>query len=42
MNPPLEGRLSRGFKGLDVGDSVRVQLISTNVERGFIDFKRVN
>lgn len=42
MNPPLEGRLSRGFKGLDVGDSLRVQLISTNVERGFIDFKRVN
>ncbi len=41
MNPPLEGRLSRGFKGLDVGDSLRVQLIRTNVERGFIDFKRV-
>ena len=41
-NPPLEGRLSRGFKALDVGDSLRVQLISTNVERGFIDFKRVN
>ncbi len=41
MNPPLEGRLSRGFKGLDVGDSIQVELISTNVERGFIDFKRV-
>lgn len=42
MNPPLEGRLNRGFKGLDVGDSIRVQLVSTNVERGYIDFKRVN
>lgn len=42
MNPPLEGRLSKGFKGLDVGDSLRVQLVSTNVERGYIDFKRVN
>ncbi|MDY0287703.1 MAG: RNB domain-containing ribonuclease [Sphaerochaeta sp.] len=42
MDPPLEGRLARGFKGLDVGDSLRVQLTSTNVERGFIDFKRVN
>ncbi|MGB4408466.1 MAG: RNB domain-containing ribonuclease [Sphaerochaeta sp.] len=42
MNPPLEGRLSRGYKGLDVGDSLQVELISTNVERGYIDFKRVN
>jgi len=41
-NPPLEGRLYRGFKGLDVGDSLRVQLTSTNVERGYIDFERVN
>lgn len=42
MNPPLEGRLYSGFKGLDVGDSLRVELTSTNVERGYIDFKRVN
>lgn len=42
MNPPLEGRLSSGFEGLDVGDPLRVQLTDTNVERGFIDFKRVN
>jgi len=42
MNPPLEGRLYKGYKGLDVGDSLRVQLTSINVERGYIDFKRVN
>ena len=39
---PVEGKLVNGFKGLDVGDRVRVQLISIDVERGFIDFKRVN
>jgi len=37
---PVEGRLVHGFEGLDIGDGVRVQLISTDVERGFIDFRR--
>jgi VacB/RNase II family 3'-5' exoribonuclease len=36
--PPLEGRIVRGFQGLKVGQSVRVQLLSTDVNRGFIDF----
>jgi exoribonuclease-2 len=30
-----------GFEGIDVGDRIQVQLISTNVARGFIDFRRV-
>jgi len=30
----------RGFEGLDVGDQVRVELIGTDVERGFSDFAR--
>jgi len=38
--PLAEGRLVKGFEGLDVGDTVRVQLLRTDVERGFIDFAR--
>lgn len=37
-NPAVEGRVERGEQGLDVGDRVRVRLISTDPERGFIDF----
>jgi hypothetical protein len=33
-------KLLQGFRGLDVGDRVRVELIGTDVERGFIDFAR--
>jgi VacB/RNase II family 3'-5' exoribonuclease len=40
LHPPVEGRLERGFEGLDVGDRVRVRLIHTDAERGFIDFIR--
>jgi len=39
--PLAEGRLVKGFEGLDVGDTVRVQLLHTDVQRGFIDFARV-
>ena len=41
LAPPIEGRVVRGFRGLDVGDRVRLQLIDTDVERGFINFARV-
>ena len=37
---PAQGRLERGFRGLDVGDRVHVKLLHTDVERGFIDFAR--
>lgn len=38
--PAAEGRLVRGFEGVDVGDRLRVQLVHTDVARGFIDFAR--
>jgi VacB/RNase II family 3'-5' exoribonuclease len=41
FHPPVEGKLERGFEGVDVGHKLRVQLIGTDVERGYIDFKRV-
>jgi len=40
LHPPVEGRIVRGESGVDVGDQVRVRLLSTDVERGFIDFSR--
>jgi translation initiation factor IF-1 len=30
----------RGSQGLDVGDHVQVELLDTDVERGFIDFRK--
>ncbi len=39
--PPVEGKVVRGDDGLDVGDRVRVKLLATNVQQGFIDFARV-
>jgi exoribonuclease-2 len=41
FNPPVEGRLVQGEQGMAVGRKLRVELLHTNVERGFIDFKRV-
>ena len=41
LEPPVEGKLVTGANGVDVGDTVRVVLVSTNVERGYIDFSRV-
>ena len=40
LHPPVEGRIIRGEAGVDVGDRVRVRLVSTDVERGYIDFSR--
>jgi len=38
FSPPIEGRVVQGQGGMDVGEKVRVKLLETNVERGFIDF----
>ncbi|HSQ35995.1 MAG TPA: RNB domain-containing ribonuclease [Candidatus Binatia bacterium] len=40
-NPPVEGKLVRGSRPANVGDRLRVRLVATNVEKGFIDFARV-
>ena len=39
VRPPVEGRLVAGHADLDVGDRLRVQLVHTDVERGYIDFE---
>ncbi len=39
-HPATEGRIVRGFENLDVGDRVSVELVHTDVERGFVDFVR--
>jgi ribonuclease R len=39
---PVEGKVVQGFEGLDVGDRIRVQLTSVNVQQGFIDFRKVS
>jgi VacB/RNase II family 3'-5' exoribonuclease len=41
LHPPIEGRLQSGFEGMDIGRQLRVELVSTDVERGYIDFKKV-
>jgi exoribonuclease-2 len=41
LNPPVEGRVMRGERGLDVGDRVNVKLIGVDTEAGFVDFERV-
>lgn len=38
LDPPVEGKLAGALTALDVGDNLTVELVSTNVERGFIDF----
>jgi exoribonuclease-2 len=40
LKPPVEGRVVHGAQGIDVGDKVRVRLVSVDVWKGFIDFER--
>ncbi|MEO7392793.1 MAG: RNB domain-containing ribonuclease [Ramlibacter sp.] len=40
VRPLLEGRVTRGFEGLDVGDRLRVRLVAVDAAQSFIDFER--
>jgi exoribonuclease-2 len=42
FHPPIEGRLLYGYEGVDVGNRLRVQLIHADVEKGYIDFKKIH
>ena len=41
LSIPVEGKLVAGYAGVDVGHRLRVELISVDVEKGYIDFKSV-
>jgi VacB/RNase II family 3'-5' exoribonuclease len=41
LSPPAEGKVVRGDNGLDVGDKIKVRLLETEPEKGFIDFAHV-
>lgn len=41
LKPPVEGKLTTGHEGVDVGDQIKVRLTGLNIERGFIDFARI-
>jgi exoribonuclease-2 len=40
LQPRIDGLLAQGDQGLDVGDRLRVKLIRTDVQKGYIDFAR--
>ncbi|MGD1098364.1 MAG: RNB domain-containing ribonuclease, partial [Bryobacteraceae bacterium] len=40
LNPPVEGLLIHGQENVDVGDQLRVKLVSTNPQLGYLDFAR--
>lgn len=41
LKPHVEGMLVQGHQGMDVGDRLRVKLMRTDVDKGFIDFAKV-
>jgi VacB/RNase II family 3'-5' exoribonuclease len=42
LQPHMEGLLTEGGQGLHVGDKIRVKLVRTDPQHGFIDFVKLN
>ena len=42
ISPPAEGLLIHGEQGVDVGDQMKVKLVSTDPGRGYLDFARLS
>src|SRR5262249_53023204 len=42
FDPPAEGRVMQNEAGLRVGTTLRVKLLSTDFERGFLDFANLD
>ena len=42
IKPPVEGMIVQGGRGLDVGDQVKVKLLSTDADKAYIDFAYVS
>jgi exoribonuclease-2 len=40
VSPLVEGRVVRGFEGLDVGDALKVRLVEVDADQRHIDFER--
>src|SRR5215475_4045747 len=40
LKPHVEGMLVQGQQGMDVGDNLRVKLVRTDVQKGYIDFAK--
>jgi len=41
FHPHVEGKLTGGFRGMEVGHHLKVRLTHIDIEEGFIDFERV-
>ncbi|UWX58474.1 hypothetical protein NY406_04210 [Chlorobaculum sp. MV4-Y] len=41
FTPPAEGRLVRKAGKIKVGQKIKVKLVLSDVDRGYIDFERV-
>jgi exoribonuclease-2 len=41
IKPPVDGRVMRGEQGLRLGEKIRVKLVNTDPQHGFIDFARI-